>query len=204
MQQGHVNCSKFVILILAISDIIYLTVLFSEACANRISGTCLHGEFMCMLLPFWRRPSAGLSAYSVAVFNIQRYTATVNPFHVRVSSPPTWRVTVATICGVWIVATLFAVSSAVSKYLCKRSLYAGTITNYHLVVIFELLVFCLFPICLITFTYIMTARHLVESSCSICGGAQNPQLNTIQQTLRWYWLLFFWSAMCLIMSSGHI
>ena len=51
---------------LAISDIIYLTVLFSEACVNRISGTWLHGDFMCKFLPFFRR----LSAYFVAVLSI--------------------------------------------------------------------------------------------------------------------------------------
>jgi hypothetical protein len=35
---------------LATIDIIYLTVLFSEACANRISDTWLEGEFMCTFL----------------------------------------------------------------------------------------------------------------------------------------------------------
>jgi hypothetical protein len=54
---------------LAISDIIYLTVLFSEACTNRISDTGPYSEFMCTFLPFCRRMSVGLSAYSVAVYS---------------------------------------------------------------------------------------------------------------------------------------
>ena len=56
-------------------------------------------------------------SFSVAVFSIQRYRVTVNPFHVRICSQATWRVTVATICGVWIVAALVAFPSILSKYL---------------------------------------------------------------------------------------
>jgi hypothetical protein len=100
---------------MATSDIIYLTVLFTEACANRMSGMWLQADFICTFLPFYRRLSVGLSAYCVAMLSIKRYRVTVNPFHVRVSSPPTWCDIVATICGVWIVAALFAVPSAVSK-----------------------------------------------------------------------------------------
>ena len=45
---------------LATSDIIYLTVLFTEICANRISDTWLQGDFMCMFIPFCRRLSVYL------------------------------------------------------------------------------------------------------------------------------------------------
>jgi hypothetical protein len=93
---------------LAKSDTVYLPELFSEAFANRISGRWLHGEFMCRFLPFCRR----LSNYSVALLSIQRYRVQVNPFKVRVSSPPTWTVTVATVCWVWTVAALYAFPSA--------------------------------------------------------------------------------------------
>jgi hypothetical protein len=124
------------ILNFAISDIIYLTVLFSEAVAHKISYTWLEGDFMCTFLPFCRRLSVGLSAYSIAVLSVQRYRVITNPFHVRVSSPPTWRFIVATICGVWIVAALFAVPSAVSKYLCKHFVSVKPKTCYQRVVIF--------------------------------------------------------------------
>jgi len=53
--------------------------------------------------------SVGLSAYSVALYSIQRYSATVKLFNVRVSSPPAWCGAVAALFGVWIVAALFAV-----------------------------------------------------------------------------------------------
>ena len=164
------------ILNLAISDIIYLTVLFSEACANTISDTWLKGDFMCTYLPFLRRLSVGLSAYSVAVFSFQRYKVIVNPLQVLVSSPPTWRVIVATICAVWIVAALFAVPTALSKYLCERIFLPSRITYYQRVVIFELLVSCVLPLCVVAFSYLMTARHLAESSRSISERTQNPQL----------------------------
>jgi hypothetical protein len=124
------------ILNLAISDIIYLTELFSEACANRISGTRLDNDFMFTFLPFCRRLSVGLSVYSVALFSIQRYRVTVNPFHVRFSSPPSWLVTVATVRAVWNVAALFAVPSSLSKHLCKEFLTLRQITYYQRVVIF--------------------------------------------------------------------
>jgi hypothetical protein len=77
------------ILNLAIVDLIYLTVIFSETCANRIPDILLHGDIMCKFRPFCRRMSVGLSAYSVAVLSLQRYRVTVKPFHVRVSSKPT-------------------------------------------------------------------------------------------------------------------
>jgi hypothetical protein len=107
----------------------------------------------------------------------------VNPFQVLVSSPPTWRVTVSTICGVWIVAALFAVPSALSKYLCE-GLVLRRKNYYQLVVIFELLVSCVLPLCVIAFTYVMTARHLVQSSRSISEGPQNPQLETRRNTAK--------------------
>jgi hypothetical protein len=172
------------ILNLAISDIIYLTLLFSEACANRILDTCLEDKFLCTFLPFCRRLSVGLSAYSVAVLSIQRYRVTVNPLHVHVHSPPSWRVTVATVCGVWIIAAFFAVPSAISQYLCKVSFFAAGTTYYKRVVIFELLVSCVLPFCVIAFTYIMTARHLVNSSRLLSDGTQNPQLETRRTTAK--------------------
>jgi hypothetical protein len=139
---------------------------------------------MCSFLPFCRHLSVGLSAYSLAVLSTQRYRVTVNPFQVRVSSPPTWRVTVAAICGVWIVAGLFAAPSALSKYRCEELLVSRRITYYRHVIIFELLVSCVLPVCVIAFSYVMTARHLVEISRSVSVGAQNSQLKTRRNTAK--------------------
>jgi hypothetical protein len=47
----------------------------------------------------------------------------VNPFQGLDSSQEKWRFTLATICGVWIVAGLFAIPSALSKYLCEKNCF---------------------------------------------------------------------------------
>jgi len=169
---------NMVILNLAISDIIYLTVLFSEACANRLTGTWQYDGFMCMFVPFCRRMSVGLSAYSVALYSFQRYRVIVSPLQVRVSSQSKWRGIVATFCGVWTVAALFAFPSALSRTLRYEFFKVDHKTYYQNVVIFELLVSCVLPLCVIAFSYIMSARHLAESSRAISEGTQNPQLKT--------------------------
>jgi tachykinin-like receptor len=162
---------------LAISNIIYLTLLFAETYANVISNTWLRDEFLCRFFPFCRRLLICLSAYSVALLSIQRYRAIVNPFHDPSFPKPTWRETLATIFGLWIVAALFSVPSAVSSYLCAKNDTMTPTTYYRSVVIFELLSSCVFPLCVIAFTNIMTARHLVKSSRSISEGTENPQIN---------------------------
>ena len=171
------------ILNLAFSDMIYLNVHFSEACANKSFVTWLD-DFMCKFFPFFRRLSVGLTAYSIALLSIQRYRVTVNSLHVRVSSQPTWRSTLATICGVWILAILYAPPSALSKYLCHVSIILEHITYYEHVVILEILVSCVIPLCVIAFSFIKTARHLVAISCSVPEGTQNPQMNTRKNTVK--------------------
>jgi hypothetical protein len=91
---------------------------------------------------------------------------------------------VATICGVWIVAALFAVPSALSNYLCQEYILSISKTYYQHVVVFELLVSCVLPLCVIAFTYIMTARHLMLSSRSISEGTPNSQLETRRNTAK--------------------
>jgi hypothetical protein len=160
------------ILNLVICDMIHLTREIVGAFVDTIS------LYNCTFFTFSFRTSVGLIAYSVAVLGIQRYRVTVNPLHVRVSSKPTWCVAVATICGVWIVAALFAIPSGFSKFLCfsfpKTLRY---IAYYKRVVLYELYVFCVFPLLVIAFSYITTARHLFKSSSPISEGTQNPQIN---------------------------
>jgi hypothetical protein len=128
--------------------------------------------------------SDGLSAYSLAVLSSQLYKVTVNSFDVSVSSQPTWRATVATIFGVWIVAALFALPSALSGHLCTKYYILHCETYMKTVVLFHLLVSCVLPLCVIAFSYIMTARHLVKSAQPISEGKQNPQLNTRKNTAK--------------------
>jgi hypothetical protein len=172
------------ILNMAISDMIYLMVLFSEACANFISDTWLKGNFVCKFFPFCRRLSVGLSAYSVVVLSFQRYRVTVDPFHIRVSSQPTWCGTVATICGMWTLAVLFAIPSALSGDICYKYYLDKRKIYYETVVVFELCVSCLLPLCVIAFSYIMTARHLVESSGSVAEEGNIPQMSTRKYTAK--------------------
>jgi hypothetical protein len=170
------------ILNLAISDITYLTLLFANAWPNSL--TWLRGDVMCPLLIFCMRMSVGLTAYSVAVLSIQRYRVTVFPLNVRVSSQPTWRAPGAKICGVWIMAALLAVPSARSRFMCGDNFVFLYIKYYQHIVIFELFVSSLLPLCVITFSYIMTACHVVESSCSLPEGTKHPQLNTRKNTAK--------------------
>jgi hypothetical protein len=172
------------ILNLAISDMIFLTLLFYAACANVIHVLWLKGEFMCAFLPFCYRMSGLLTMYSITVLSIQRYRVTVNPFQVRISLQPTWRATVFNICGVWIVAALFAIPAARSRYLCDQRLLLWRRNYYQHVALFHLLMSCVLPLCVIAFNYLCVARHLVESSCSLSEETQSPCLNTRTQTAR--------------------
>jgi hypothetical protein len=169
---------------LATSDIIFLTVLFSEDCVKMIQGMTNMGDSLCAFFTFCYQFSLGLTANSVAVLSFQRYRVTVNPLHVRASSQPTWRATGATICGVWIVAALFSVPAARSRYFCSDSILLWRSNYYQRVTIFQLLVSCVLPFCVIAFSYIMTACHLLESSCSLSQEAQNSRLNTRKNTAK--------------------
>jgi gastrin-releasing peptide receptor len=163
---------------LAVSDIISLTVNLPIYHAYVMSDTWKHGLFLCKFFAFSRRLSVGLSAYSVAVLSIQRYNITVNPLHIRVFSPATCRVTVAAICGVWIVASIFALPSTISANVDLYCTHYDSQIYYTKVVVFELLVACILPLCVIVFSYVMTARHLVKSALSMSQQMQHPQENT--------------------------
>jgi hypothetical protein len=117
MQQGHTKFLGVHILNVAISDMIILTLLFDYAFAYRIPDVRLHDDIVCEFLPFCYWMSFGPIPYSVAVFSIQRYMVTVNPLYVHVSSQPTWRAAGTAIFGVWIVAVLFIIPAARSKYI---------------------------------------------------------------------------------------
>ncbi|PNF18689.1 hypothetical protein B7P43_G05040 [Cryptotermes secundus] len=166
------------ILNLAVSDIITLTVNLPVNHAYLMSGSWKQGLFLCKFFAFSRSLSVGLSAYSVAVLSIQRYNVTVNPLHIRLFSPATCRVTMAAICGVWIVASVFALPSALSMHADMYCSHYDSQNYYTKVVVFELLVACILPLCVIVFSYIMTARHLVKSSLPISQQVQHPQENT--------------------------
>jgi hypothetical protein len=166
------------ILNLVISDLIFLTLPFGVSILIILSNMDINTEFRCTFFNFCYRMSVGLSAYSVVMLSFQRYRITVNSFSVRLSSQPTWRVIVSTICGMWIVAALFAIPSALSKFICSIHINDTRYLAYHKrVFTFELFVFCVLPLFMIAFFYIMTARHLVKSAELPFEETQNPQMN---------------------------
>jgi hypothetical protein len=170
------------ILNLAVSDIIYLTAVFSEVWP--ISRQRLRGIIMCNFITFFYRMAVGLTAYSIVVLSIQRYRVIVKPLHVLVSSQPTWRSTGATICGLWIAAVLTAVPEIRSRRGCGLTILFVITNYYHYLAIFDLLLSCVIPLCFIAFSYIMTSSHLVKDSGALSEGTQNPQLNTRKITAK--------------------
>jgi hypothetical protein len=162
---------------LALSDIISLTVNLPINHAYVMSDTWTHGQFLCKFFEFSRSLSIGVSAYSVAVLSIQRYNVTVNPLHIRVSSPATWRMTLVAVSAVWFVASIFALPSALSMHADTYCSPYDSQIYYTKVVLFELLVACVLPLCVIVFSYVMTARHLVKSALPISQEMKHPQEN---------------------------
>jgi hypothetical protein len=166
------------ILNLAINDIIYLTILLCEALPGSVIR--LNGD-MCVFFSFWRRVSVVLTAYSIAVLSIQRYRVTACPLQVRFSSQPTWRDTGAAICAVWTVAALFAIPPVFTKDYCGSSIFVWITNYYQRVTIFYVLGFCVFPLCVIAFSYIMTFCHLLKRRFSLSethNALQNTRRNT--------------------------
>ena len=176
--------SNMYIFNVAVSDMIVLTLLICAACSNRIPVMWLLIDFMCVFLSFCYRMSMGLTTYSIAALSIQRYRVIVNPLQVRVSSQPTWRATGVKICGVWIVAALFAIPAARSRCLCDELTLLWRRNYYQHVVLFQLLASCVFPLCVIAFSYLRMSRHLVDSSCSLSEEAQNRPLITRKNTAK--------------------
>jgi len=166
------------ILNLIISDLIFLTLQFAYITSITLGSGKMQSGFWCTFFIFCCQMSFGLSAYSVAVLSFRRYRVIVKPLHSRTSSQPKWRVTVSTICGVWIVASLFAIPSVLTNFTCSDHTIDFRNIAYHKhIFTFYLFVSCLLPVFVIAFFYIMAARHLVKSADIIFEETQNPQLN---------------------------
>jgi somatostatin receptor 5 len=170
------------ILNLAVSDIIFLTARLFEVLINFF--TLVRDDIWCFSMTFCFRMPIILIAYSIAVLSFQRYMVTVYPLQICVSSQPKWRATGATICGLWIVAALFTIPSARTKHYCGAIIPLWLTKYYPRVTIFELLVFCVLPLCVIAFSYIMTSLHLLKNRFSFSEETQNPRLNKRKTTAK--------------------
>jgi hypothetical protein len=162
------------LLSLAISDIIYLTAIFSIAWLDNV--TWLRSDIVCTFLPFCNRMSVGLTVNFVTVLSIRLYKLTVNPFNVRVSSQPAWLTIVATILGVWILAAFFAIPAARSQYMCVNSIWLW-LTNYYLYVLaFQILVSFVLPFFAICF-FCTYGQYFAKNSFSLSEETQISRLN---------------------------
>jgi hypothetical protein len=108
----------------------------------------------------------------------------VNPLHAHASSQPTWRGTGATIGGLWIVSALFAIPAARSPISYRYSALLWFRGYYERLVLFQLLVSCVFPLCVIAFSYIMTARHLLRRVDPLFEETQNAQMKSRTNTAK--------------------
>jgi hypothetical protein len=171
---------------LAISDMIILTLLFAADLGvwRSVELSYLHTRIINVFLTFFYRLSFGLSAYSVALLNIHRYRLKVSPSQVHVSAQKTWRAAVANLIRVWIVATLSALPLTLLLIIDLMYETLTIITYYNYVYCFEVLVFCVLPLCVIAFSYIKTARHHDDSSGFISDELQLPQMNERKITAK--------------------
>jgi len=162
---------------LAISDLIFLTQTFLFATLDLlIPNTWQPNSFLFVFFQFCSQMAVGLTAYSVAVLSFQRYRVTANPLQARVSSQTTRRATVATICGVWIVAALLAVPTLILLNIYKSHTPSEYVTLLQFTSLFGLIFSCVLPLCVIIFSYCLTSRHLMKNYFSITGMAQIHQI----------------------------
>jgi Leucine-rich repeat (LRR) protein len=169
---------------LALSDLISLIINMPTIHKYLKSLVLPYNDTTCQIFAFFIRLSVGLSAYFLSVLSIQRYHVTVNPLQYRTSSQGTWRVAVATVCGVWILAAVFAIPTALSEHADIYCFVFDNTKYYKRVVLFELLVSCILPLCVIVFSYVMTARHIMKSALPISDGVQHPQGNARKNTAK--------------------
>jgi len=171
------NIPNMYILNLGISDLNFLTQIFlNNTLVLLIPNPWDFNYIVRLVSQFGLQMAVVLTAYSVAVLSVQRYSVTVKSLQVRVSSQTSRRATVATICGVWIVAALLAVPKTLLVGIYGPETLWEFYTYIRIISLLELLLFCVLPLCVITFSYCLTSRHLVKNSFYISGMAQNPQI----------------------------
>jgi hypothetical protein len=176
--------SNMFIINLAICDMILVTLFFFAALAEKASIMLQYYGIIGVFFRLFCGLSVGLSAFSVALFNIHRYRVTVIPFHVSASSQTSRRVAVVKLFRMWIVAVLVALPTTIFMIIILKYWISFDVAYYKYVVLFDLVVFCVLPLCVIAISYIMTVRHHMEISCSISEGTQHPQMNTLKSTAK--------------------
>jgi len=171
------NIPNMYILNLAISDLILLTQTFLFATLIFLIHNRNKSHYILLdFFKFCSEMAFSLTAYSVAVLSFQRYSVTANPLQARVSSQTSRRATVATICVMWILAALLTVPPFIIRNTYKSNTSSEFVTYFRFASLFELLFSCVLPLCVITFSYCLTYRHLMKNSFSLIRMAQIHQI----------------------------
>ncbi|XP_069696517.1 uncharacterized protein [Periplaneta americana] len=171
---------------LAVGDLLNLTVNLPLHQASNLSPQWLAKEGLCKFGVFLQELSIGVSAFSVVVLSIQRYFATSGSTHLS-----TRNATVFAIAAVWIIASCCALPAAFSvhvedEFLCS---YYKSAEYFRMTVTFQLLVFCVIPVCVIVYMYVMTARNLVQETN--CSNEENRRRKTLAKIVIGIAIVFF-------------
>lgn len=109
------------------------------------------------------------------MLTIQRHHVTVNPHQISISSPETWHFTVTNICEVWNLVLLFAFPATFSAHADIYRVHIYSHMYYKKVLLVELLVSRILPLCVILFSYVMTVRHIMKSALPISSSKRTQK-----------------------------
>ncbi|XP_069694838.1 leucine-rich repeat transmembrane neuronal protein 3-like [Periplaneta americana] len=173
------------ILNLAFSDFLLLATNTLSAYIDTSPKSWQFGQLLCQTFSFLRHLSVGVSAYLIAIMSVQRYIVISRPLHNRSFSSMIKTVAVISIVGIWITCSLFAIPFAMSFNIdtSGRCSMFDSWKYYTKLVLFELLVFCVLPVCVIVCMYVLTARDLMRIK-ELTPGEIHNQENARRSTAR--------------------
>ncbi|XP_069673023.1 uncharacterized protein [Periplaneta americana] len=164
---------------LAVIDLISLILVLPVEQVDWIYRLRISSNNMCKFLTFFRRLSLAVSAYSVSALSIQRFIVTANPLHANSRAQPSLSKTGAIIFAVWTTAAIFSLPATIASEATIEMCGIQDTMYSHKVVLFELISFCILPLSLIVFTYILTALNLVKSGQTMKEHPQAKARNKI-------------------------
>ncbi|XP_069696522.1 uncharacterized protein [Periplaneta americana] len=170
------------ILNLAVSDLLLLTINTIFPYINKVSDSWKFRDVLCQMFGFFRQSSIGVSPYLISVLSILRYQGISRPLHNRRQSM-TRIITIATILGIWTICSLFAIPHTLAMHFTEECSVWLSLKYYQKVVVFELLVFCIFPLGITVCMYCLAAIHLMRST-NIASGEVHNQGNSRRSTTR--------------------
>ncbi|XP_069696520.1 uncharacterized protein [Periplaneta americana] len=167
---------------LAVSDLLLLTINTVFPYSNNVSDSWKFRDVLCQMFGFLRQSSIAVSPYLISVMSIQRYQIISKPLHNR-RQAMTRIITIATILGIWTICSLFAIPHTLAMHFKGVCSVRLSLKYYQKVVVFELLVFCIFPLGVTACMYCLAARDLKRST-NIASGEVHNQRNSRRSTTR--------------------